>query len=60
MALLRYRPSSMSKANQVVEIGDRFILTVSDCVGMIATAKIGNLLQSVFYSSTQTARIRPM
>ena len=35
-----YRPSSMSKANQVIETGDQILLTVSDCVELIASAKI--------------------
>ncbi|TDH67160.1 uncharacterized protein CCR75_009301 [Bremia lactucae] len=34
-----YRPSSMTKANNVIETGEQLILTVSACVEMIATAK---------------------
>ncbi|TDH67013.1 hypothetical protein CCR75_000057 [Bremia lactucae] len=34
-----YRPSSMSKAKKVIETGEQLILTVSECVEMIATAE---------------------
>ena len=40
-----YRPSSMNKTNKVIETGKQFILTVSECVELIATAKRGELLQ---------------
>ena len=35
----------MNKTNKVIETGKQFILTVSECVELIATAKRGELLQ---------------
>ena len=37
-----YRTSSMTQANRVIETGEQLILTVSECVERIATAKRAN------------------